>query len=327
VRVAVDARHLLAGRGVARHLRRTLEAAPGDVDWHAVVPGRGHVAPIAGVTLQRTRLGSRPLYGAAALVRRPRLETLAGGADVAWVPAPAPVALRGPYVLTLHDLSWEQRPQDFTAYERLWHRAARPRALARGARTVLADSAATAAVARERWGVESTVVAPGVDRPPPGTTPHPGDYLLFVGALEPRKAPELLVRAFAAARTGDELLIVGRGRLEGELRRLDVAGVRLLGAVDDATLHRLYAGARAVVAPSHLEGYGLPPLEAALHGTPAIVSDLPVFRETLGAGALFVAPGDEHALTRALSAPLPAPTATPPTWQQAAAGLVKALRG
>lgn len=329
MRVAVDARHLLAGRGVARHVRRTLEAAPRDLDWRAVVPGRGDVAPIAGVQLVRHRLGSRPLHGAAAVLRRPRLEALAGGADVAWVPAPAPVAVGVPYVLTLHDLSWEQRPGDFTAYERAWHRLARPRALARAARTVLADSAATAAVAHERWGVESVVVAPGVDRPPADVAPHPGDYLLFVGALEPRKAPDLLVRAFMRARVGGdglELLIVGRGRLEDGLRRAAVPGVHLLGAVDDATLHALYAGARAVVAPSYLEGYGLAPLEAALHGTPAIVSDLPVFRETLGDGALFVAPGDEDALAQALTAPLPAPTADPPTWEQAAGRLVEALR-
>jgi glycosyltransferase involved in cell wall biosynthesis len=326
VRVAVDARHLPAGRGVARHLRRTLEAADHSVDWRAVVPGHGDIAPVAGVTLVRHRLGSRPLYGAAALARRPRLETLAGGADVAWIPAPAPVAVGVPYVLTLHDLSWEQRPEDFTAYERAWHRLARPRALARGARTVVAVSAATAAVAHERWGVDAVVVAQGVDRPPPGVTPHPGDYLLFVGALEPRKGPDLLVQAFVRSGVAGELLIVGRGRLQDELRRAGGERVRLLGSVDDVTLHGLYAGARAIVAPSQLEGYGLPALEAALHGTPAIVSDLPVFRETLGDGALFVAPGDADALAQALSAPLPAPTAQPPTWEQSAAGLLETLR-
>jgi glycosyltransferase involved in cell wall biosynthesis len=327
VRVAIDARSLLSGRGVARHVRRTLEAAPDDLQWRAVVPGRTVVRPISGVELVRHRLGGRALYGAAAFARRPRLEALAGGADVAWIPAPAPVALGVPYVLTLHDLSWEQRPGDFTAYERAWHRLARPRALARRARSVLAVSAATAAAAAEHWGVHATVVPQGVDRPPPGVVRHDGDYVLFVGALEPRKAPDALVRAFARAATGGELLIVGRGRLEGELRRAAVPGVRLLGAVDDATLHGLYAGARALVAPSLLEGYGLPPLEAALHGTPAIVSDLPVFRETLGAGALFVAPGDEDALTEALRAPrLPGPTADPPTWEQSAAALADALR-
>ena len=71
-------------------------------------------------------------------------------------------------------------------------------------------------------------------------------------------------------------------------------------AVDDAELAALYAGALAVVAPSYLEGFGLPPLEAAAHGTPAVVSDLPCFAETLGDAALRVPAGDAGALADAL---------------------------
>ena len=55
--------------------------------------------------------------------------------------------------------------------------------------------------------------------------------------------------------------------------------------------------------PSRLEGFGFPPLEAALAGTPSVVSDLPVFRETLGDdGALFVPVDDPDALADALLA-------------------------
>ena len=73
-----------------------------------------------------------------------------------------------------------------------------------------------------------------------------------------------------------------------------------LRRVDDAELAALYAGALAVVTPSHLEGFGLPPLEAAAHGTPAVVSDLPCFAETLGDAALRVPAGDAGALADAL---------------------------
>jgi glycosyltransferase involved in cell wall biosynthesis len=52
--------------------------------------------------------------------------------------------------------------------------------------------------------------------------------------------------------------------------------------------------------PSWLEGFGLPPVEAQLAGTPAVVSDLPAFAETLGEGALRVPPGDIEALADAL---------------------------
>jgi glycosyltransferase involved in cell wall biosynthesis len=303
MRVGVDARALLAGRGVARFTRELLAALAERFEadeWLAFVPGRTPVAPVhPRVVLVRHRLGGRALFGAAAVARRPTLAALVGGADVLWLPAPAPVAPGAPYVLTVHDRSWERRPHDFSAYERAWHALARPRALARGAAAVTADTHAVAGELVAAWGVRATVVSPGVTalpaRPHPGATgasalparPHPGRYLLYVGAREPRKGLDVLADAHARARAEGldaELVLVGDG------------GRR----VDDAELAALYAGALAVVAPSYLEGFGLPPLEAAAHGTPAVVSDLPCFAETLGDAALRVAPGDAAALAQAL---------------------------
>ncbi len=288
MRVAVDARALLAGRGVARFTRGLLAALAersGADEWLAFVPGRAPVEPVhPGVALVRHRLGGRALFGAAALARRPTLAALAGGADVVWLPAPAPVAPGAPYVLTVHDRSWERRPHDFSAYERAWHALARPRALARGAAAVTADTHAVATELLAAWGVRATVVSPGVATLP--AQPRPGRYLLYVGAREPRKALDVLAAAHARARAQGldaELVLVGDDR-----------------RVDDAELAALYAGALAVVQPSYLEGFGLPPLEAAAHGTPAVVSDLPCFAETLGDAALRVAPGDADALAGAL---------------------------
>lgn len=245
----------------------------------------------------------RAAHAAAALTRRPRLADR--GDDVAWLPAPGPVAVGAvPYVLTVHDLSWEQRPGDFTAYERAWHAIARPRALARAAARVVTDSAVTRDAAIAAWGLDPArvvVVAPGIGAPGAGSAPRAGRYLLLAGALEPRKAPELALGAFARARARGlqaELVVAGAGR---RARALDGRpGVRVLGAVGDAELDGLYRGALAVVQPSHLEGYGLVPLEALARGTPAVVADLPVYDETLGAAALRFAPGDANALADAL---------------------------
>lgn len=309
MRVGVDARSLLAGRGIARVTRgllRGLAAAhPGD-DWHAFVPGRESVEPIAGVAFHRHPLPGRALFGAAAAVGHPTLEALLGFTpDVVWIPAPAPVALSRstPRVLTVHDLSFVQRPQDFTPYERLWHRAARPARLARRATRVTAVSAATADELRRRWGVPATVVRPGVDRAPAGPALRaPGPpFLLFVGSLEPRKAPEVLVAAFRLARERGldaDLVVVGDGRMRDVLD--GVPGVRRVRRPDDAALAALYTEAVALVLPSRLEGFGLPPLEALAHGTPSVVSDLPALREVLGDAALFVAAGDADALADAL---------------------------
>jgi glycosyltransferase involved in cell wall biosynthesis len=51
---------------------------------------------------------------------------------------------------------------------------------------------------------------------------------------------------------------------------------------DDEMLADLIAGARALLFPSFVEGYGMPLAEALLAGAPVIASDLPVFREIAG---------------------------------------------
>lgn len=322
MRVAVDGRSLAgSGRGVARYLAGMLAALPGDVELRVLLP-RGAVLPGglgANVVPVRHPAPSRALHGAGGVTGRPRLERLVGGADVVWLPAPAPVAVgrRTPLALTVHDLCFLDRPRHFTPYERLWHRLARPGALARRAARVLAVSEDTAERARARFGLDAArviVVPAGPGDPGPAVGPDevaavrarhglPERYFLFVGALEPRKAVDLLVAGYGlaggpgATRWDCGLVVVGDGRLA---RRLQGAGVHLLGQVDHAEKAALYAGALAVVLPSWCEGYGFPPLEGYAHGTPAIVSDLPALRETAGDGALYVPPGSVAALVDAL---------------------------
>src|SRR5437868_4793040 len=149
--------------------------------------------------------------------------------------------------------------------------------------------------------------------------------LTSVGALEPRKAPELLLGGFARARARGldaELVVVGTGRRERALAGRP--GVTLLGTVGDDELDALYAHALALVHPAFLEGYGLPPLEALVRGTPSVVADLPVYDETLSAGALRFPPGDAAALADALLRveaerdALLGAAPQPPTWDEAA---------
>ena len=297
MRVAVDGRALRPGearaRGVARYLRCLLEDLvrlfPEDA-YEVVDPGRARLA-------------------AAAIVGLPRLDRLAGAPDVLWLPAPAPVGLsRGvPYVLTVHDLSFEHRARDYPAYDRLWQRLARPASLAHRARQVLCVSESTRRAVIEEWKLQPgrvRTVLSGPGRPPgaPGAPPAgiPERFFLAVGALEPRKLPGALVEAHRRAR-GDglrsELVFAGDGPLRGEL---EADGATVLGHLPDAVLDALYERALAVVCTSREEGFAFTPLEAAARGRPAIVADLPVFDETLGDAALRVTPGDADALAAAL---------------------------
>ena len=297
MRVAVDGRALRPGapraRGVARYLRSVLEQLerlfPED-EYGLVDPGR-------------IRLLS------AALTRRPRLDELRPDSDVVWLPAPAPVAVSPtvPYVLTVHDLSFEHRPLDYSAYDRLWHRLARPARLARGAALVLCVSDATRQAAIRAWDLDpdrtrTVLSGPGRSRGRVArrTNDFPNGYFLAVGALEPRKLPSALIAGHRRARAQGlraELVFAGDGPLRS---KLEGSGAVLLGHVSDEELDSLYSGALAVACVSREEGFGFTPLEAAARGTPAIVADLPVFDETFGDAAVRVPAGDPGALGAAL---------------------------
>ena len=119
MRVAVDGRSLGgAARGVREYLAGMLAAVGPELELRVVLPRGARLPAGLGeyVVAVRHPAPSRLLHGAGAVARRPRLERLAGGADVVWLPAPAPVAVGygTPLALTIHDVSFLERPGDFT---------------------------------------------------------------------------------------------------------------------------------------------------------------------------------------------------------------------
>ena len=327
--VGIDGRSLVggqAGRGVARYtaaLTAALASAHDHDRWRLLLAGGPRPLPELDDPVNVDLVCRRLRHLAAALAGRPRLErSLAGRIDVAWAPAPAPLAVGRsvPLVLTVHDLSFAERRGDYTAYERLWHDLARLGALARRAARLLADSRVTAEAALDRWRLDPARVVevpPGVDRPArapdvAGARARHGlgeRYLLFVGALEPRKAPDVLAEGFARARAAGleaELAVVGTGRRAAEL---DGRGVRRLGELPVILEYAAGLAAGLLEPVEELRGrVDLVVVLAAwedgqlvqVFSAPAVVSDLPVFRETLGDAALRVPPGDPEALAQAL---------------------------
>jgi glycosyltransferase involved in cell wall biosynthesis len=90
-------------------------------------------------------------------------------------------------------------------------------------------------------------------------------------------------------------------------------------------------GAAALVYPSRYEGFGTPPLEAWACGTPALVSDIPVLRESTEGRAVYLPAGDVDAWADAIAAAVRGEIATPApatrTWADAGRELVAALAG
>jgi len=139
----------------------------------------------------------------------------------------------------------------------------------------------------------------------------PGDYLLYVGTLEPRKNLLRLVEAYHRARHNlsvpiPKLILAGAPgwdfrRIFELIEVLDLEDdVRYVGRVSRTTLPFLYSGARLFVYPSLYEGFGLPPLEAMACGTPVITSNVSSLPEVVGEAGLMVAPTDIEALAQAI---------------------------
>jgi glycosyltransferase involved in cell wall biosynthesis len=115
-----------------------------------------------------------------------------------------------------------------------------------------AVTAVSAYVART-LPVEGVTVIPNfvdaLGEEPARPTDVPEHYLLFVGKLEPGKAPDRLLPILAAARAEIPLLVAGSGGLEAALRAKG-GNVRYLGWVDEERVLALIKHADGILFPS-----------------------------------------------------------------------------
>jgi len=142
-----------------------------------------------------------------------------------------------------------------------------------------------------------------------------GQYLLFVGAIEPKKNIPRLLEAFLGTDIDIPLVLAGPdGWLtEQELAIWDSEETQVRdGIVQKArrvirieylpfsNLVNLIRGARCLVSPSLYEGFGLPVLEAMSLGVPVITSNTSSLPEVAGDAAITVDPYDVIDIRKAL---------------------------
>src|ERR1051325_11729620 len=238
------------------------------------------------LTLPHTPLLRIPLTLSAELRRRP--------VDLLHVQYTAPPLAPCPVVATIHDLSFEHLPETFKRRSRTQLRLT-VRRTARMASAVIAPSEFS-----RRDLIETYQLPPErVKRTPLAAAPHcapvtdeaerrrvkelyriTGEYILAVGAIQPRKNLVRLVEAYADLRRRrpqaklPQLVLVGkRGWLYGEAlsaarRHTRDGDIHFAGYVREGDLPALYTDATAFVYPSYFEGFGLPLLEAMACGAP-----------------------------------------------------------
>ena len=245
--------------------------------------------------------------------------------DVFFAPAyTAPIGLRVPLAVTIHDLSFLAHPEWFRPRERLRRRWLTSRA-ASSAAVIFTDSQFSRREIEAHLRIQPArirVIPPGVvtvphEEPPP--PPRRERLVLYVGSIFNRRRLPELIEAFSRA-TADmpdaKLVLVGDNRtwppqdLAAAAAAHGVSGrVALLNYVEDDQLASLYARAAVFAFLSEYEGFGLTPLEALAAGVPIVVLDTPVAREVYGPTAVYVAAGDIDGTAAALRTYLLAPGA------------------
>jgi glycosyltransferase involved in cell wall biosynthesis len=344
LRIGIDARELLGDpTGVGRYLgellrRWTSRADAGTRRLVLYTPEPLAMAFPAATVEQRLIGGGRGTWWEQTSLRRAvKREPL----DAFFAPAyTAPLGVRVPLAVTIHDVSFVAHPEWFRPREGLRRRWLTARA-AGTASVIFTDSEFSRSEIESRLHIRAGkihVIPPGVavrhghhvQRP----IAVPGQPLvLYVGSLFNRRRLPQLIAAFAEA-THDmpqaRLTIVGDDRtwppqdLRDEIDRRNVAArVELLNYVDDESLASLYGEATLFAFLSEYEGFGLTPLEALAAGVPVVVLDTPVAREVYGPAAMYVAPDDPAGATERIRAVLRDPSTARPALSHAEAVLAR----
>lgn len=232
-------------------------------------------------------------------------------------------------VAVIHDLEFLRYPKTYTLTNQLLLRLFTRKAVREATRLIAVSQYTKDEVVRVygRESADITVVYHGVDAArfhplPPDVREEerrrvraqhglPEQFILFVGALQPRKNVGGLLAAFeelprlGVPEVGLVLVSGGGWKEEVLLRRIAASPrrrhIRLLRRIPHEALPDLYRAADVFVLPSFSEGFGMPVLEAMACGTPVVTSNASSLPEVAGEAALFAEPGDPADLARTLA--------------------------
>jgi len=136
--------------------------------------------------------------------------------------------------------------------------------------------------------------------------------IVFIGNIKKHKGLDILLDAFSLARKEGlphRLVIIGAkenfrtsdNNVRQKIESLGDKTVAFTGFISDQRLMEHLSSASLLVQPSLYEGFCLPPLEAMVLGTNALVSDIPVLKETYsGYPVTFFRSGDPSDLKEKL---------------------------
>ena len=215
-----------------------------------------------------------------------------GPSFFSWIPR----AFRRKTVVTVHRLDWQAGK---------WGRLAREflrfceRSAVYGPALTIVVSESLQSYFQERFRKEVIVIPNGVNLPdvaPPDLITRKsglrgGDYLLFLGRMEPEKRPDWVIRAFhqlSPAHPDLKLVMAGGGseRFYSRLRESARGSDRIFfpGFVVGREKDELFSNALLFLLPSYLEGFPIALLEAMSYSRACLASDIGPHREVIEDG-------------------------------------------
>jgi glycosyltransferase involved in cell wall biosynthesis len=153
------------------------------------------------------------------------------------------------------------------------------------------DLTALSRVAEHTIAVTGCSLEPAFEERTPVKRDLPPRHLLVVGGGDPRKNPEVVIRAHARSKVmqdaGTPLVIAGNyGETQAQIFRATAAAaggrealVEVPGHLPDERLLDLYREAFAVVSSSYDEGFSIPLIEGMAVDVPCLASDIPAHAE------------------------------------------------
>lgn len=288
------------------------------------------VWPQENIHVVEGRWPNRLLNTSLAFLQRPRLDRMVGkraaipALDYFFAPNINFVTLDTAtrLLLMIHDLSFAFFPDCYTTKQRLWHRLTAPRQLVKRAHIIFTPSENTKRDVMDYFVAPSEkieVLLPGVTLSEHAVSDEqlkavkerynvPPQFLLFLGTIEPRKNILGLIEAYThlspALQRQYPLLIAGSagwksGPIHDALAR--TPGVRYLGFIREEDKPALYQAAALFLYPSLYEGFGLPVLEAMVHGTAVLTSHRSSLPEVGGDAVWYSDPDNIDDITRGIT--------------------------
>jgi glycosyltransferase involved in cell wall biosynthesis len=171
------------------------------------------------------------------------------------------------------------------------------------------DVAQFAGISPDKISVIPLAADPITDAAEPLPALQDKQFIMYIGRPTPHKNLERLIEAYSKLRAQHpELMLVLAGkkdanyeRIETEVHQQGIKGVVFTGFVSEGRLRWLYENCSAYVFPSLSEGFGLPGLEAMLHGAAVVSSNATCLPEVYGEAAHYFDPLDVQAMSDAIN--------------------------